>query len=85
VSGPLRGPSGGWHAFPRPHEAYGLCALGLPQVKAVGLGVVFDHYTPIRDHFTPSGSDGMTCGGEGGAYPINEVGDLDEARGLDLY
>ncbi len=43
VSGPLRGPSGGWHASPRPHEAYGLCALGLPQVKAVGLGVVFDH------------------------------------------
>ncbi len=48
VSGPLRGPSGGWHTFPRPHEAYGLCALGLPQVKASGLGVVSDHPTPVR-------------------------------------
>ena len=26
-----------------PHEAYGLCALGLPQFKAAGLVVVFDH------------------------------------------
>ena len=49
------------------------------------LHAISDHYTPIRDHFTPSGSDGMTCGGEGGGYPINEVGDLDEARDLDLY
>jgi len=25
-----------------PHEAYGLCAVGLPQFKAAGLAVVFD-------------------------------------------
>ena len=28
--------------FPTPHEAYGLCAAGLPQFKAAGLAVVFD-------------------------------------------
>jgi hypothetical protein len=28
--------------FPTPHEAYGLCAAGLPQFKADGLAVVFD-------------------------------------------
>ena len=33
--------------LPRPHEAYGLCALGLPQFKAAGLVVVFDHYSPL--------------------------------------
>ncbi len=31
--------------FPTPHEAYGLCAVGLPHVKAIGLAVVFDHAT----------------------------------------
>ena len=29
-----------------PHEAYGLCAVGLPQVKAAGLAVVFDLTAP---------------------------------------
>ena len=29
-----------------PHEAYGLCALWLPQFKAAGLVVVFDHNGP---------------------------------------
>ena len=28
--------------FPTPHEAYGLCAAGLPQFKAAGLAVAFD-------------------------------------------
>ena len=30
---------------PTPHEAFGLCAVGLPQFKAAGLAVVFDHTT----------------------------------------
>ena len=32
--------------LPRPHEAYGLCALGFPQFKAAGLAVVYDHTAP---------------------------------------
>jgi len=28
---------------PTLHEAYGLCAVGLPQFKAAGLAVVVDH------------------------------------------
>ena len=28
--------------IPRPHEAFGLCALGLMQVKAAGLVQAFD-------------------------------------------
>jgi len=36
LSGPLRGPSV-WNSFPQATQIYGLCALGLPQVKASGL------------------------------------------------
>ena len=32
--------------YPTPHEAYGLCAVGLPQFKAAGLAVVVDHTAP---------------------------------------
>ena len=32
--------------YPTPHEAYGLCAVGLSQFKAAGLAVVFDHTVP---------------------------------------
>jgi hypothetical protein len=32
--------------YPTPHEAYGLCAAGLPQFKAAGLAVAFDHTAP---------------------------------------
>ena len=32
--------------YPTPHEAYGLCAVGLPQFKASGLAVAFDHTAP---------------------------------------
>ena len=42
VIGPLRSPIRFLLAFPRPHEVSDLCALGLPQVKAAGLAVVFD-------------------------------------------
>jgi len=38
----IRGPLIDVATFPTPHEAYGLCAAGLPQVKAAGLAVVFD-------------------------------------------
>ena len=39
--GPLRGPVL-IRPFPTPHEASGLCAVGLPQFKASGLAEVFD-------------------------------------------
>ncbi len=32
--------------LPTPHEAYGLCAVGLAQVKASGLVEVFDLIVP---------------------------------------
>ena len=38
----IRGPLIDVATFPTPHEAYGLCAAGLPQFKASGLAVVFD-------------------------------------------
>jgi len=38
----IRGPLIDVATFPTPHEAYGLCAAGLPQFKAAGLAVVFD-------------------------------------------
>ena len=38
----IRGPLIDVATFPTPHEAYGLCAAGLPQFKAAGLVVVFD-------------------------------------------
>ena len=40
--------------FPRPHEAYGLCALGFPQFKADGLVVVFDHIGPTFYRVSPN-------------------------------
>jgi len=48
----IRGPPSD-SRFPTPHEAYGLCAVGVPQVKAIGLAVVFDHATstPLPRHF----------------------------------
>ncbi len=42
LSGPFQGPLIDVATFPTPHEAYGLCAAGLPQFKAAGLAVVFD-------------------------------------------
>ena len=42
VSGPRRGP---FYCVgcPQATQTFGLCALGLSQVKAIGLAVVFDH------------------------------------------
>ena len=42
----IRGPLIDVATFPTPHEAYGLCAVRLPQFKAAGLAVVFDHTAP---------------------------------------
>ncbi len=36
-----------------PHEAFGLCAVGLPQVKAAGLAVAFDHTAPTFYRVSP--------------------------------
>ena len=56
---------------PRPHEAYGLCALGLPQVKAVGLVVVFDHVHPPT-FYRVSLSRGLTRKGLGGCSEVED-------------
>ena len=55
---------------PRHTSAYGLCAVGLPQVKAAGLAVVFDltahtFYRVSREVFT-SVQTGNYCGRLGG-------------------
>ncbi|MBR3452972.1 MAG: hypothetical protein IKH25_08905 [Muribaculaceae bacterium] len=43
---PSTRPVCGLPCAPRLHEAYGLCAVGLPQFKAAGLAVAFDHTAP---------------------------------------
>ncbi len=47
VSGPLRGPFR-YAPVPQATQADGLCALGLCQVKAVGLVQVVDLLVPLR-------------------------------------
>ena len=57
LSGPFQGPLIDVATFPTPHEAYGLCAAGLPQFKAAGLAVVFDLTAHTFYRVSPSLSD----------------------------
>ena len=49
--------------YPTPHEAYGLCAVGLPQFKAAGLAVAFDHTAPTFYRVSPHEAYGLCAVG----------------------
>ncbi|MBQ1738490.1 MAG: hypothetical protein II040_09680, partial [Muribaculaceae bacterium] len=62
----IRGPLIDVATFPTPHEAYGLCAAGLPQFKAAGLAVVFDltahTFYPLSPNVTSIQGQWPCCG-----------------------
>ena len=63
VSGPLRGPFR-YAPLPQATQADGLCALGLCQVKAVGLVQVVDLLVRYGKPFRPKNSSIYICSRE---------------------
>ena len=69
VSGPLRGPFC-YALVPQATQADGLCALGLCQVKAVGLVQVVDLLVRYGKPFKPKNSSIYHCSRDHNLYRI---------------